>query len=102
MSAVNVDDRPVLREVTTDDVVWSAITEGDVQVGPNRGERFVNFQTGIADFRLEVLGEPTVLGTQVTLPVHVNVADEDGLTVFTLREVDGEFLIAEIYWLPQA
>jgi limonene-1,2-epoxide hydrolase len=102
VDAINIDDRDALREVTTDDVVWSALTEGVVQVGPNRGESYVFFQTGIANFRLEVVGEPTVLGTQVSLPVNVNVADEDGFTVFTLREVEGELLIAEIYWLPQA
>jgi hypothetical protein len=101
VDAINVDDPDALREVTTDDVVWSALAEGVVQVGPNRGETYVNFQTGIADFRMETRGEPTVLGTQVSLPVNVNVADEDGFTVFTLREVDGELLIAEIHWLPQ-
>jgi hypothetical protein len=82
--------------------VWSALTGGTEVVGPHRGEAFIGFQTTFfPSFRMEVVGDATVLGDQVALPVHVNVANEDGFTVLTLREVDGELPIAEIHWLPQ-
>jgi hypothetical protein len=101
VDAMNGDDFAALQELTTDDVVWSAIADGTVEVGPLRGLTYLDFQYGIPGFRIDVRGEATVLGDQVSLPVQISVGDEEGFVVHTLREVDGELLIAEIVWMPQ-
>jgi hypothetical protein len=46
VDALNTGDRAALAEVTTENVVWSAIGNGDVVGGPERGDDYLDFQTG--------------------------------------------------------
>jgi hypothetical protein len=96
--AKNVHDREVLQATLTDDAVW--LDNGD-QLSLMTRDDYIN----IPPVEQTFTGEPTVVrdptnsgDLQVSVPMNFvsQVHTWDGTMVYTLRKVDGEWMIAQL------
>jgi hypothetical protein len=103
-AAVSTGDAARLRQVLAPDVVWAAAGADRVGAGPYRGEEYLQFQTSLPEFRLELLGDPVASGDQVVVPTRIAArwpgVFGEGMSVFTLVTVGGTTMITEILWVP--
>ena len=106
--AHNAADSGAMRATLTTNATWTSVDIGKT-ADPISAEDYINVVRNGPDVWTWT-GEPTAVGDlpnpsgniQVAVPTHREISggpDADGLMLYTLREIDGQLKIEEIFWM---